>query len=301
MAKFRFDFLSASDGTRLRYGVFEPEKPARRLCVLANGQSEFIEKYLEVIGELNARGFTVVSFDWRGQGGSTRPLSNPMKGYVADFAAYDDDLASVMAQVVAPMGMPEPLLLAHSMGSHNALRALHDRPDWFRAAVLSAPMLGIATRGRPGWLVRAATAVHAAAGKGKQFAWGMEKREPLTTDFSEQLCTSDTWRFARTQGVLKAHPELRLGGATWGWIEAAYRSMKAMQAPGYAEAIATPVMIVGADKDRVVKTEATRRFAARLPQGRYVEIAEAEHEILMERDDIRAQFWNAFDGFVAGL
>ena len=35
-----------------------------------------------------------------------------------------------------------------------------------------------------------------------------------------------------------------------------------------------------------------------LPRGRYVEIPEAEHEILMENDSIRAKFWSEFDRFV---
>ena len=35
-----------------------------------------------------------------------------------------------------------------------------------------------------------------------------------------------------------------------------------------------------------------------MPHADYVEIAEAEHEILMERNPIRAQFWAAFDAFM---
>ena len=70
-------------------------------------------------------------------------------------------------------------------------------------------------------------------------------------------------------------------------------------ARGYAEAITTPTLVFGAGRDRIVDTEATRAFAARLPNGRYEEIAEAEHEILMENDAIRARFWDAFDTFVA--
>ena len=42
-----------------------------------------------------------------------------------------------------------------------------------------------------------------------------------------------------------------------------------------------------------------RSFAKRLPHGTYVEFADAEHEILMENDAIRARFWQAFDAFTA--
>ena len=301
MAEFIFDFISASDGRRLRTGVFHPEMRARAVCVLLTGQTEFIEKYFEVIAELNGRGYIVATFDWRGQGGSGRALSNPLKAHVGDFAEYDTDLVSFMDQVASKLSPIPPLMLAHSLGSHLGLRALHDHPSLFRAAVLVAPMLGIATRGYPQWLTRAVTAWQTSLGKTRRFAWGMAERDPFRVDFTTQLCTSDAQRFRRTQAVLRAHPQIRLAGPTWGWVEAAYRSMKETAAPGYAEAIKTPILIAGAGKDRIVLTEATRRFAARLPRARYVEFEDSEHEILMEKDAIRARFWAEFDGFVAGL
>ena len=40
-----------------------------------------------------------------------------------------------------------------------------------------------------------------------------------------------------------------------------------------------------------------RAFAARMPSAEYIEIADAGHEVLMERNIYRAQFWKAFDVF----
>jgi lysophospholipase len=62
-----------------------------------------------------------------------------------------------------------------------------------------------------------------------------------------------------------------------------------------AETITTPLLVVGAGKDRICLTPQTKAFAARLPHADYVEISSAEHEILMERSPIRAEFWAAFD------
>ena len=291
-------FLSAADGTKLRAGIFEA-KEARAVCVLVGGQTEFIEKYEEVIGELNARRFTVATFDWRGQGGSARALADPLKSYVKDFSQFDDDLQSFLDQVVRALTDQKPIALAHSMGGHILLRTMHNRPDAFRAAVLTAPMLAISTRGYPPALARIVTALYAALGGGGDFAWGMAARDPFLIDFDAQLVTSDRTRFARCQAFLKAHPDLRLAGPTWGWLEAAYRSMTKVTAPGYAEAISTPVLILGAGKDRIVMTEAEKQFAARLPHGEYLELPDSEHEIMMENDSIRARFWAAFDTFVA--
>ncbi len=275
-----------------------PGAAPRGVCLLLHGQTEFIEKYAEVIDELRGRGFAVVTFDWRGQGGSARPLADPLKPFVRDFAQFDDDLASVLEQVVRPLSEHPPLALAHSMGAHILLRTLHDRPDAFAGAVLSAPMIAIATRGYPAALTRLVTALYNGLGCAQDFAWGMAARDPLRIGFDAQLVTSDPVRFARAQDFLKSHPELRLAGPTWGWLDAAYRSMARVTAPGFAEAIAAPVLVCGAGRDRICLSAAARAFTARLPHGRSAEFADAEHEILMENDSIRARFWAAFDGFV---
>jgi alpha-beta hydrolase superfamily lysophospholipase len=68
-------------GATLRAARFEaaPDVPARGTCVLLNGQTEFIEKYFEVIDELRGRGFAVATMDWRGQGGSGRMTEDSRK------------------------------------------------------------------------------------------------------------------------------------------------------------------------------------------------------------------------------
>ena len=293
-------FITARDGTRLRTGMFDPGF-SRGVCVLLHGQTEFIEKYIEVIGELCARGFTVASFDWRGQGGSERLLADPLKAHITDFAQYDDDLTSFLEQIVKPISQNPPLALAHSMGAHILLRTLHDRPGAFAAAALSAPMLGISTRGYPAPVVRAITAFYTRLGKKNDFAWGMAERDPLLVNFIGQLVTSDRARYARTQAFVKSNPAIRLAGPTWGWLKAATSSMARMAAPGFAEAIETPVLICGAGRDRIVRVKAERDFASRLPHGTYLELEDSEHEILMENDAIRARFWAAFDEFTRKL
>lgn len=286
---------------RLRSGVFGAKPQTRGVCVLLHGQTEFIEKYSEVIGELNARGYTVATFDWRGQGGSQRPLQDPLKSYVKDFAQFDDDLQSFLEQIVGPMSDGPPIALAHSMGAHILLRTLHDKPASFRAAALSAPMIAVNARGYPAWLARVVTSLYYGTGQSGSFAWGMAARDPFNITFDTQLVTSDRARFQATQDFLKSRPDLRLAGPTWGWLEAAYRSMARVNTPGFAEAIPMPVLVAGPGKDRICLTPVTKAFTARMPKGEYLDLPDSEHEILMENDSIRARFWAAFDAFTAKL
>jgi lysophospholipase len=290
-------FLTLAQGHRLRTAVFETAN-ARAVCVLLHGQTEFIEKYEEVIGELRARGYTVATFDWPGQGGSYRLLDNPLKAHIENFAQYDAALAAFLDQVVKPLSDRPPVALAHSMGGNILLRMMHDRPNAFARAVLTAPMLRALTRGFPRWLAYSALFAESALGQKNEWVWGMNKRDPYIVNFDTQLVTTDRARFDRTQDFLKDHPALRLAGPTWGWLAEAYQSMKTVMAPGYAQAIVTPTLIVGAGRDRIVDVTAEREFAPRLPHGRYLELADAEHEILMENDGVRARFWAAFDDFM---
>jgi lysophospholipase len=311
---------------RLRGAAFpaDPAVAGRGVCVLLNGQTEFIEKYFEVIDELRGRGFAVATMDWRGQGGSARTLNDDSrKSYVKDFTEYDDDLFAFMEQIVAPMmaRLPpargsaqegevpvatfavqraeevinKPIALAHSMGAHNLLRYLMKHPGAFARCVLTAPMIAISFRGNAAWLVHLVTRAETLRGNGGGWVWGMEARDPLVMSFTAQMVTSDQARFERTQTILRAHPELRLAGATWSWLGAALRSMAWLKRQ--AEKIATPLLVIGAGADRIVLTAQTRAFAARLPDARNVEIAGAGHEMLMERDVFRAQWWAAFDAF----
>jgi lysophospholipase len=58
--------------------------------------------------------------------------------------------------------------------------------------------------------------------------------------------------------------------------------------------------VVAAGDDPVCATPAIERFAARLKSGHAIVLPGARHEILMERDPIREQFWAAFDAFIPG-
>jgi lysophospholipase len=125
----------------------------------------------------------------------------------------------------------------------------------------------------------------------------MEEYDQMTWPFEQNAVTSDRARYLRMQELLRAQPFLRINGPTFGWLGAAMASIRRMRRPGFAEKIATPLLVFGAGRDRIVRTAPIRSFVKTLPDARYVEIEDAEHEILMERDEIRARFWHEFDRF----
>ena len=301
----RVQTLQTPDKRHLRAGAWDlpAGSTPRAICVLLNGHTEFLEKYGEVADELNARGFPVVSLDWRGQGASERKVYGNRAGHVGSFEEYDSDLASLFLQMVEPMqrALPErvPLIaLAHSMGAHILFRYLHDFPRRLACAVALAPMLEINPGERSERQIRAVTFALNLRRPSTRFVPGVEERDPLELPFEGNPLTSDEQRFERTRALMKKQPFLRINGPTFGWLGAALKSMARLRRPSFIEEITTPLLVFGAGQDRVVRIEAIREFAKHLPNGRYVEITEARHEILMENDGIRARFWNEFDAFV---
>jgi lysophospholipase len=118
--------------------------------------------------------------------------------------------------------------------------------------------------------------------------------------FKGNRLTSDPVRYARNAEAASAIGPGAIGAPSVAWLDAAFRFMKCFTAPNYALKIRLPTLIVAGGADPVCATPATERFAARLKAGYAIVIPGARHEILMERDEIREQFWAAFDAFIPG-
>jgi lysophospholipase len=114
------------------------------------------------------------------------------------------------------------------------------------------------------------------------------------------LATSDPVRHARTKAVLEAEPDLGIGSPTISWLNAAFRGIDEFTDPAYPSKIRQPLMLVAAGRDSIVSTAAIEDFAIRLRAGSHLIVAGSRHELMMEQDRYRVQFWAAFDAFVPG-
>jgi len=268
--------------------------------VILGGRAEFIEKYFETIQQLLDRGFAVATMDWRGQGGSARQLKNPRKGHIDDFSLYERDLDALVSEVLDP-SCPRPWFgLCHSMGAAILLAVARAGRCPFDRLVLTSPMIALAGFRRPR-AVRLLVEALDALGLGGAFAPGGNSRIVALRPFAGNVHTSDAVRYARVSGVVAAEPELGLGWPTVGWLDAAFRLMREFEDPDYPRRVLTPILVVASGADRVTDTRAAERFAARLRAGRLIVVDGAEHELMMERDVFREQFWAAFDSFIPGV
>ena len=293
------EWFKGADGARLRAALFQPAAAPRGSVVVSPGRTEAIEKYFEVVRELQDRGFVVLVHDWRGQGLSARLLKDRLKGHARGFRPFVADLRELL-DVFGPR-LPKPwLTIGHSMGGCLTLMALALGEERFDGAVLSAPMLGLLTGPIPHPVGVAIAATLSTVGLGG-LPMAARSASPIHVAFEDNILTHDAARYARNQAQIDACSDLALGGPTWGWLNFAFSAIALLSTGKAVTQIKTPLVVVAAMADKIISVEATRAVTARVPGSRFVEAPGAYHEILQETDDIRAVFWREFDALAARI
>lgn len=293
--------LTTADGVLLRTACWSPHHAPRGTLLLLQGRAEMIEKYFETIAAFLQKGFAVIAFDWRGQGGSQRLLRDPMKGHIGLFDDYQTDLDAVLHHYHALLQKPV-LLLAHSMGGLIAVQAMTRKPNLARTVVLSAPMFGIDVLQKQLWL----------KGLIKLLClFGFKTREPplyrsqspFTMAYTRNPLTRDQRRFERMKAILNAQARLAVGMPTLGWLNEALKAMN-----GLSKSLSAlkhnnppPITIFLPREDRVTATSLTRHVCASHAHITLIELNDSEHEVLMERDPVRAQVWAVIEDKILPL
>jgi len=284
-------WLEGRGGVRLR-ALTAPSTagPARGTVIVAPGRTEFIEKYFEVIRELQGRGFAVFCIDWRGQGLSGREVENALKGHFSTFDDPVNDLSTALKLLSAKLPRPH-IALAHSMGGAIVMRALQTRRIELDAAAFSAPMWGVANLGQA---AKSYVRFMSSLGAGGQFAPSVEKRWKRE-NFKRNPVTHDRERHARSQGLIAEEPRLAMAGPTIGWVAAAADATDAFMQPSAFAHIRIPILVASAEEEQLVDNATHAAVAEQFTDATHITIAGAKHEILMELDEYRTQFWDAFD------
>ena len=296
----RTGIVTTPDDIKIRFARWETLlHPSKGTVILLHGRAECIEKYFETVDDLRKRGFGVLSFDWRGQGGSDRMLRDPKKGHVENFEQYLTDFEAMFTDVVLPDCRPPHYILGHSTGALVALLAAPAMTNRIRRMVLAAPLLALnrlpIRQSRLQSILGALTFI----GLGRAYLPRDRSVEDQKVFLSNNL-TSDTARFERNRRIIETHKQLALNHPTISWTFAACRAMARVNGPGYSNSIAIPTLLVSAGNDPIVSPMAVELFGQKMRSGAFLTISGAKHELLHERDFYREQLLAAFDAFVPG-
>lgn len=296
--KGKVTILETPEGIEIRTIQWLPNASPKGTVLLLQGYSEFIEKYDEVIQHLLDRQLAVLTFDWRGQGLSSRLIKDPQKGHITSFADFVQDADIVHQQLLSAMPTPH-FLMGHSMGGHVAFRILQEYPNRFQKAILCAPFLGWSPNFGAGKLPPTATLLIASfmkvLGFGQDYTYGATPPY-LTKTLSGQ--TSDLVRFQKRVEFYKKEPHILMGGPTWNWILESTKSLQLLLQKERIDYIETPILLASGAKDGMVSPQAHHEVAATCDKITLHDFPEAMHEILMEKDHIQAEFWRVFDEFL---
>ena len=276
------------DGLHLRIAVWP--KGDRGTVLLFPGRTEYLEKYGPAAGEFAARGFTMITLDWRGQGLADRMTADRKSGHVEHFSDYQKDVATLLSQA-GQMNLPRPFyMLVHSMGGAIGLRALHEGLP-VKAAAFSAPMWGIAMAPALRPLAWSMSWASRGVGLGHCIAPGTSRESYLTSvGFDENMLTSDPEVWAWMQTQIASHPDLVLAGPSLCWLYEALcdtRELSRKPAPD------VPCYTALGSAEQIVDATRVHALMARWPKGRLDVIAGARHEMMMETPAIRKQFYDA--------
>jgi lysophospholipase len=282
-------FISTrGENVHIRFMSF-PRQGADTAIVIASGRTEGLIKYKELIYDLNRNGYSVFIHDHRGQGSSTRLLSDPMIGHVEQFEDYVADLKTFFDDQVKPTGHKRHILLSHSMGGCIASLYLEEHQRDFDRAVLSSPMH------EPKLPAAEATLFAASAidtvGLGDRFIPGghpydhVREFDPATNEF-----THSRIRWETAWDEYNANPAAKLGSPSIHWVRVAYAAGRTAQ--DRAGRIVVPILLLQASDDTSVVNSAQNRFHARLNSVHpdsctLVTLNGARHELFIEADEYR--------------
>ena len=163
--------------------------------------------------------------------------------------------------------------------------------------VLSAPMIDLPMGGIKRNAIALLSRGMVLCGLGGRYVFGFGDYDPARVKFDGNPLTGDLKRFEAIHAAMAATPGVEMGGPTFGWLAAAFRSIATLRRQARSQMPLCPVLLCTAGADRVVSVAAQGEISAVLPSCTQLKIADAAHEILHETDPIRDRFWKAFDEF----
>jgi lysophospholipase len=285
----------------MRWARREAPDKARGCVLMLIGWGEWLEKYSAFSEQWYKRGFEVVILERRGQGLSSRFLENRGKAWLPDYLELIEDFDTFYNHYFA--GEETPLLLCgHSMGAHLLLRWYAEKtpPEPIKGLVLFSPMQHFSTAPFSFGVAQWITGFACMLGFGKTYAPGQENYDPANIPFQGNAITHDESSYQAMVLALRDNPLLKTGGITFGWLQATFRSIRALRRRLRLGAPPGPYLVLSPAKDPLVGTEAIKEIAAYLPHCESQYFDEAAHELLQEKPDIRKQVWAAVDDFIKG-
>ena len=275
-------FFTSFDGQQLYYEYFLAENSTANV-IIVHGLSEFTKKFYEAAWYFLHQGYNVFLYDQRGHGKSCRLTDRHDLIHVDHFEDYAEDLDAFISKVVLPADQKPLALYCHSMGGAVGLIYLNRHGEKIQKAVLSAPLFWAKSVNLPQGLINATVwAGQVLNGKKKRFFFCHD----FNPDFSfSQASDKSFHRFTHYLSLRRENPCYQTSPMTYGWTTASIRAGRRSLRRRFIRGITTPLLLISAEADTVVKTKPHHRFAAKCSCCTLLSIPEGNHGMLVGTED----------------
>jgi len=298
--------FAGDDGIKMRWGQMPTRDVSDTTVIIIPGYTATMNMYGEHIDHLSERGYHVMGFDLRGQGGSERPrIGQPEKLLIDDFARYSNELSDfIKSQNFAEDR--SVILLGMSLGGHVATRLAGDHPDVVDGLLLLAPALQPSSGDTEFEKALNMMKWGRRLGKDKRYLPGQSNWVPYNEEnllrVGIEHCASNPERLPLRDAIFTDIPEQRVGGITFNWGIEFFESSLYLREPNYLENIALPITMIHADLDLIVETDVNISACdARLRDCENVQYEGAGHCLFNESDEILEKIYVELDDLKARI
>lgn len=300
-------FINAQ-GHKIRYAHAPALRDNPRGTIIhRHGYGESIDLYHEAIRWYQTQGFDVWAYDLSGQGLSQgkKPNVDPRP---RDTVHAVNDLDMFVKHVVKRVPGKPLIMSAHSLSGHSGLIYMQRHPGTFSGAIMSSPMFDIYRLGLPSIARPVIRAVFQVA-----CMIGLKDVETPVTGYnsfidriqktSESLAKISLGEInyrGTVKRMLKKLDPARYGDRpTFGWINAAFKTIIPTLRRSFLRSINTPMLIgsAGALED-LVATDAHDRVARITGNAKVVHLPFAEHSLWHDRESSYQQWLGHVAGFL---
>ena len=285
---WRWNEFKTNAGVALRVGRVDA-KQAKGTVIFVPGFTGTLELSMDVIVGLFEAGYNVAGIEYRGQGGSYRPLDNPEKGYVESYELLADEVAQ-FALANQDQGLPL-FFYSVSKGAHISMRVAASEAVEVDAYALVVPMIKVNTAPYDYQQVTTLSTIMESLGLGEMYAIGQSQwppTKPLVFG-QEHGCNSNPKTAQRQSALFALNPNLRTRGITVKWLYETAKSTKLLTSDALMSKITAPIKVFTAGDDRLVSTDAATEFCGLLSQCSITHFEKARHCINPESTEQREQ------------
>ena len=279
--------ITSFDGTHLNYYIASPENP-KACVVIVHGLGEFWPKYYEYAWNLFRAGFKVFFMEQRGHGYSEGKCKEPDLIYINDYSTYAEDLHAFMDKVVTKESSGlKKLLLAHSMGGAVSALFLEKYPNYFKAALLSSPMMRMKAGNVSPFVIFILRLYSVLFRKEKSLAPNQKHFNPNPP--IETSSAKSKPRFEYQLSVRRKDDHYQTSAATLGWVLASIKVRGDIMR--HAGKIRIPITIMTAGDDHLIDPLGYDEFAGHVPQTQFLHYENSRHEIFNADEITRKKYF----------